>query len=148
MNRRDFSTAFATAMGVALAVGPGGALAQVLRRRRRRVRRRVRRHFRRVAVTRVVFGRRLWVVPVGLAIGWELVHDDRVVVVKELKVVESAGARSEVAVVQDSAGRIEEVELLREDTPENRKELEGSIIADSDKTTPGLEQEIEEQIEN
>jgi hypothetical protein len=148
MNRRDFAAAFAAVFGTALAVDPTNALAQPVRRRRRRIRRRVRRRFRRVAVTRVVLGRRLWVVPVGLAIGWELVHENRVVIVREIRVVERDRARVEVAVVQDSAGKTEEVEVLREDTRENRTELEGSVIADSDQTTPGVEAEIEEEVEN
>ena len=148
MNRRDFAAAFAAVFGAVLAVDPTNATAQPVRRRRRRIRRRVRRRYRRAAVTRVVRGRRLWVVPVGLAIGWELVHDDRVVIVREIKVVERDGAGVEVAVVQDDAGKTEEVEVLREDTPDNRKELEGSIIADSDQTSPGVEAEVEEEVED
>jgi hypothetical protein len=150
MNRRDFAAAFAAVFGATLTVDPTEADAQPARRaRRRRVRRRVvRRRYRRAAVTRVVLGRRLWVVPVGLAIGWELVHDNRVVVVREIKVVEREGARVEVAVVQDSAGKTEEVEMLREDTADNRKELEGTVLADSDRSTPGVETEIEEEVED
>jgi hypothetical protein len=108
----------------------------------------VRRRYRRLAVTRVVLGRRLWVVPVGLAIGWELVHDHRVVIVRDIKVVERDGARVEVAVVQDGAGKTEEVEVLREDTSDNRTELEGSVLADSEQNTPSVEAEIEEEIED
>jgi hypothetical protein len=149
MNRRDFAAACAAVFGATLAVNPTNAPAQAVRRRRRRVRRRVvRRRYRRLAVTRVVLGRRLWVVPVGLAIGWELVHDNRVVIVREIKVVQRAGARVEVAVVQDGAGKTEEVEVLREDTPDNRKELEGSLVADSDQNTPSIEAEIEEEVED
>ena len=147
MNRRDLAAALAAVFGAALIVDPTHALAQAVRRRRRRVRRRVRRRHRRLAVTRVVRGRRLWVVPVGLAVGWELVHDNRVVIVREIKVVERDGARVEVAVVQDGAGKTEEVEVLREDTADNRNELEGSVIADSDQSTPGVEAEIEEEVD-
>lgn len=147
MNRRDFATALAAVIGIALHSQPNDAVAQPRRRARRRVRRRVRRRFRRVAVTRMVRGRRLWVVPVGLAIGWELVHENRVVVVKETKFVERDGANVEVVVVQDSAGATEEVEVLREDTAANRKELDGSILGDNDRSTPGVEAEIEEDVE-
>jgi hypothetical protein len=87
-------------------------------------------------------------VPIGLAIGWELVHENRIVVVKQIKVVERDGAKVEVAVVQDSAGATEEVEVLREDTQANREELEGSVIADADQTTPGVAAEVEEDINN
>jgi hypothetical protein len=86
-------------------------------------------------------------VPVALAIGWELVHENRIVVVKEIRFVERDGVKVEVAVVEDSAGVTEEVEVLREDTAANRQELEGSLIADADRTTPGVAAEIEE-VEN
>lgn len=149
MKRRDLAAAFAAVFGALLAVNSTDVAAQPALRRRRRVRRRVvRRRYRRLAVTRVVLGRRLWVVPVGLAVGWELVHDNRVVVVREIKVVERGGARVEVAVVQDAAGKSEEVEVLREDTPDNRKELEGSVVADSDENTPSVEAEIEEEVDD
>jgi len=82
-------------------------------------------------------------VPVGLAVSWELMHENRVVVVKELKTVDRNGAKIQVAVVQDGAGKVEDVEILREDTEDNRKDLEGSVLPDSDKTTPGVEAESE-----
>ena len=132
-------------VGVLLAIGgsevEGG---QRGRPARRRVRRRVRRRIRRRAIRRAVNGRPVWVVPVGLAVGWELALANRIVVVKEIKVVERDGARVQVAVVQDSSGKSEDVEILREDTDENRKELEGSVLSDDDKTTPGIEAEIDE----
>jgi hypothetical protein len=84
------------------------------------------------------------VVPVGLAAGWELAYENRIVVVKEIKVVEKDGAKVQVAVVQDSSGKLEDVEILREDTDENRKNLEGSVLPDDDKKTPGVEAEIED----
>lgn len=148
MNRRALSAALAALLGAAIAADPLAVGAQVVRRRRRRVRRRIRRRFRRRAVTRVVLGRRFWVVPLGLAIGWELVHDNRVVVVKETRIVERDGNRVEVAVVADSSGSTEEIEIIREDTAENREELEGSRIADGDRATPGIDTEIEEEVDD
>jgi hypothetical protein len=73
-----------------------------------------------------MFGRRIWVVPVGLAAGWELFHTDRVVVVREIRVIEREGRKAEVAVIQDAAGNREEVEITREDTAENSDDLAGS----------------------
>lgn len=101
-----------------------------------RRRRFYRRRFRRVAFTRVVLGRTFWVVPVGLAVGWELMHRDRVVVVRETRVVVKDGQKTEVAVVEDSHGKTEEVEILREDNAENATELTGSAVPDDDTTTP------------
>jgi hypothetical protein len=121
--------------------------ARVVRGTRRRVRRRVRRRIRRPVVTRVIAGRPAWVVPLGLAVGWELVHDNRVVVVKEIKTFDRSGAKVQVAVVEDSSGKREEVDIFREDTSENSKNLEGSILADSDKTTPGVEKEEEVEVD-
>jgi hypothetical protein len=100
-----------------------------------RVRRRIRRH----AFTRIHLGRPFWIVPVGLAVGWELHHRDRVVVVRETRIVQKDGARSEVAIVQDAAGKTEEIEIYREDNVDNRKTLEGSVIEDGDKSTPSSE---------
>ena len=93
---------------------------------------------------RTVLGRPFWVVPVGLAIGWELVHRDRVVVVRQIRVVEREGRQVEVAVVADAAGKIEEVEIIREDTPENLEELEGTLLAENDVSTPSIDSVIEE----
>ena len=92
----------------------------------------------------MVLGRPVWVVPVGLAVGWKLFYENRVVVVKEIKVVEKDGVKVQVASVQDSSGKVEDVEILREDSDENRKDLEGSVLPDDDKKTPGVEGEIEE----
>ena len=98
---------------------------------------------RRVAL-RTIAGRPFWVVPVGLAIGWELMHEDRVVIVKETKIIETEGVKTEVAIVQDSSGKIEQVNITREDTADNRKDLEGSVLPEKDKETPGIESEIED----
>ena len=113
-------------------------------RRGIRVRRHFRRRFRRRVAFRMFHGRRLWVVPVGLGVGWELMHENRVVVVKETKFIEVDGERREVAIVQDSDGKTEQVEMSREDTPENSKNLEGSVIPEGDTKTPGVDSESDE----
>ncbi len=89
------------------------------RRRRRRVRRRVRRHrIRRRARWRMLRGRRVLVVPVGLAVGWELSLDDRIVVVREV--------HEHKIVVEHADGTAESIDVAKEDTAENTNELEGS----------------------
>lgn len=95
-------------------------------KRRRRVRRR---RVRRRVSWRVVRGRRRLVVPLGLAVGWELMFDDRVVVVRE--VTETR------IVVEHAQGSTETLAIVREDTDENLAELEGSEY----------EVEIEEEVE-
>ena len=146
MLRRRFVVSSLMAVA-ALAVAPDALAGPRRRRVRRRVRRRIRRRHRRRVVRRMVLGRPVWVVPVGVAIGWELVDQDRVVVVHETRIVEREGVKVEVLVVTDSSGRSEEIEVVREDTPEGAVELEGSPIADTDTTTPGVDAEIEEEIE-
>ena len=144
LSRREWLAALAGA-GAFLASGAHEVDGSQRRRPvRRRTRRRVRRRIRRVAVRRTVLGRPVWVVPIGLAVGWELALENRVVVVKEIKAVEKSGSKVQVAVVQDGSGKLEEFEILREDTAENRKDLAGSVLPDDDKTTPRVEDEIEE----
>ena len=146
MKRRGFLTAMLVTLssaGMLIATGEAGATI----RRRRRIRRRIRRRMRRRAVTRMVLGRPFWVVPVGLVAGWELMHDHRVVVVQETRIIERDGTRVEVAVVQDSDGRTGQVDILREDTADNRKDLQGSALPDDDKSTPGVDDEIEEEVD-
>jgi hypothetical protein len=127
----------------------GAVQRRAVRRARRRVRRRVRRRIRRRVAFRTIAGRRLWVAPVALAVGWELLLDtNRVVVVKETKFVERNGSRVEVAVVQSTDGKTEEVEFVREDTSENGKDLPGTVLADSDKTTPSIEKEEEVEVDD
>jgi predicted methyltransferase MtxX (methanogen marker protein 4) len=147
MKRRQFLTAsLGSAFGILL-VTSDSAVAGPVRRRRRRVRRRVRRRHRRIAFTRTVFGRPFWVVPVGMVVGWELLHQDRVVVVKETRFVERDNTRIEVAVVQDSTGKTEEIEFVREDSARNRKALEGSVLPADDHSTPGVDDEVEEEVD-
>lgn len=95
----------------------------------------------------MVAGRRLWVVPVAAVVGWELLHENRVVVIKETKFVERDGTKVEVAVVQDNAGKTEQIDILRDDNAQNSKEIGGSEITDDDRTTPGFESEIENEVE-
>jgi len=150
MDRRQFLTGL-VAGAVSLTLLPQLADAATparRRRRRRRVRRRIRRRVRRRVALRMVRGRRFWVVPVGLLVGWELMHEDRVVVVREIKMIEVEGVKTEVAVVVDpNAAAFEEIPILREDNQDNAVELEGTRLADDDKSTPGIEAEIEEEVE-
>ena len=151
VGRRAFVGSLVGILGGALTPGWGdaeGGQRRPVVRRRRRVRRRVRRHIRRRIATRVILGRRVWVAPVALAVGWELaLAPDRIVVVKETRFVERAGARVEVVVVQGSDGKTEELDIVREDTPENTKAVPGSVLPDSDKTTPFTEAEEEVEVE-
>ena len=138
MNRRKL-VAFTLPLGLVLALGAGESSAYDNPRRRVRVRMRGRRRFRRYAFTRARFGRPVWVVPVGLSVGWELAHSNRVVVVREIKTTEVDGQKTEVAVVEDAAGKSEQIEIMREDSAENANELEGSEIAEDDTESPGTE---------
>jgi hypothetical protein len=149
MKRRAFLVAAVLAaaggVGAGLAAGAGPRV-RARRWQRRRVRRRVRRRHRRRVAARLVAGRRVWVVPVGLAVGWELAHDGRVVVVRETRIVERDGDKVEIVVVADPDGKTEEIEIVREDTEENSVELEGSEIPGDDGDTPGIEIDDEDDI--
>lgn len=146
MQRRGF-LAVMLMLGSASVLGAADSEAQAIIRRRRRIRRRIRRRMRRRVVTRIVLGRPFWVVPVGLAVGWELMHENRVVVVTETRFIERDGVRVEVAVVQDNNGETEQVDVLREDTADNRKNMQGTILPDDDKSTPGVDDEIEAEVD-
>lgn len=150
MNRRDLLAALASALVLPLI--PGEAIAQPVRRAvrrttrrvvRRTVRRRVRRRIRRRVVWRVVAGRRLLVVPVAVAVGWELMIDDSPHVVVAINTTSSG----DTATVRAPDGSTKTVDIVREDTAENAVELEGSVLPDGDTTTPGRDDEIEEVIE-
>jgi len=152
MRRRTFLTvaALAAAGAIGLGLGPGAEAnprARARRRPNRHVRRRIRRRHRRRVAVRLVAGRPVWVVPVGLAAGWELAHADRVVVVKETRIVGRDGAKVEVVVVVDQDGKTDEIEIVREDTTENRAELEGSVLPDDDTKTPGVEGTVDVEAE-
>ena len=90
------------------------------RKHNRKVHRRVRRRTR----WRVVRGRRRLVVPLGIAIGWELAYDDHVVLVKEV--------HEHHIVVEHPDGTTENVDVHQEDTEENSEELEGSVIEEEE----------------
>ena len=85
-----------------------------------RGRRRVRRGVRRRTFWRVTAGRRILVVPTAVVVGDELLVDDKPVVVKEVT--------STTVVVEDSSGESKTIEAVKEDTPENAGELEGSEV--------------------
>lgn len=137
MDRRIFLAALAAPLGIALALASTGV--QARRLAGRRVRHRVRHRIRRRIATRFMFGRPFWVVPVHVAVGWELMHLHRVVVVREIRVVERDGRRGEIAVVQDDSGQILEMDITREDTPDNSVDFPGMAIPESDANTPALE---------
>lgn len=115
ISRRLFLTVLLAFWAAPTMLVHSGPLRKRRRRRRRRFwRRRIRRH----AVWRTVGGRRFLVVPVGIAVGWELLKDDKVVVVKEV--------HKHRIVVEHTNGKTEEIEIVKEDTKENSKDLEGS----------------------
>ncbi len=146
MNRRETLIALLSALG---ALSTGEALAGPrARKKRRRRRRRVRRRIRRRVVWRTVGKRRRLVVPVALAVGWELFYDDRVVVVHHVKHVERDGAKVEVVVVKGADGKEEEIEIAREDTADNGQALEGTVHPEGDTKTPATEAEEEVEVED
>jgi hypothetical protein len=147
MNRRNFVATCASALGLVVLTAVSDSEAG-RRAHRRRVRRRIRRRHRRRVAVRMMFGRPFWVVPVGLAVGWELVRANRVVVVHEIKVVERDNTKIEVAVVADPDGKSEQIEITREDNDDNRKELEGSELPEGDKNTPGVDVEVEVEVDD
>jgi hypothetical protein len=137
MDRRTFLAATAAPLGFALAIRASVALGEPSGSLR--VRHRVRHRIRRRADVRTVSGRTVWVVPVRLTPGWELLHAERVVVVREIRAVGQGGSRTEVAVVEHTDGATAEIEIAREDTPENSVNLAGSAHDGNDFTTPALE---------
>lgn len=148
INRREATTGLLAFLSL-LAVGEADAAPRrrKARRKRRRVRRRVRRRIRRRVVRRTVAGRRLWVVPVAAAVGWELMLDDRVVTVVEDKGPKADAPDVVVLVVKDEAGKQETIEVVREDTDENGKDLQGSTLPEGDTTTPAIESEEEVEVD-
>lgn len=153
LDRREFIARALAAAGLlfvfedeADADRPGRHVRRARRRHRRRVRRRIRRRIRRRVAWRRHHGRRVLVVPLALAVGWELAIDKRVVVVHEVKKVEVEKQPVEVVVVEE-AGKTEEIEIVREDTAGNTKELDGTELPESDTTTPSRTVEVEEEVE-
>jgi hypothetical protein len=131
MNQRRGLLLGLIALLVSPAFGHPGPHLHPHRRRVRRVRRRVmRRRIRRRVLWRAFGPRRLLVVPLAIAVGWELMVDDRVVVVHEVHV--------DHIIVKDADGKTEKVETVKEDNADNAKELEGSQYE--------VEEEVEEEI--
>ena len=127
MQRREFLAAV-VALAAAPALAHPGFHRHPHRRRVRRVRRRVRRRrIRRRVLWRTIGVRRVLVVPLAVAIGWELLVDDRVVIVHEV--------HADHVIVKDADGQTQKLEVVKEDDAENAKELEGS------------EYEVEEEVE-
>ncbi|MEM6928493.1 MAG: hypothetical protein AAF602_16275 [Myxococcota bacterium] len=133
--RRSFLGALVAGLAIMTLDAEAAPRHRARRRTRRRVRRRFRRRHRRRVRRRVVAGRSLLVVPVGLAVGWELVVDDRVWVVTSIQSTDG----QETAVMKASDGSTTSEPILREDTADNGVELEGSELPESDTTTPGVE---------
>jgi bifunctional DNA-binding transcriptional regulator/antitoxin component of YhaV-PrlF toxin-antitoxin module len=107
-------------VGVVWLLVPGlGEAGPRERRHRRRLRRRRRRIRRRVA-WRVLGPRRLLVVPVAVAAGWELDIGRRIVFVQEV--------HPDYVIVKHTSGATEKIEVVKEDTAENTKDLEGSEV--------------------
>ncbi len=137
--RRSLIVALLAGLAVAAVEAEASPARRTIRRRtRRRTRRRVRRRHRRRVRRRVVAGRSVLVVPVALAVGWELVVDDRVWIVTRVYTVEGV----ETAELKASDGTTRSEPIVREDTADNREELEGSPLPESDTTTPGVDTEV------
>ncbi len=139
MDRRTMLGLLASTVGFAATEAVAGP--RLRRRVRRRIRRRVRRRIRRRVIWRTLGPRRALVVPLALAIGWELALDNRVVVVHEL--------RPDVIVVVDAKTNAkEEIAIVKEDTADNAKELEGTLLAANDAGPfRENEEEVEEEVE-
>ncbi len=142
-SRRQWLLGVPSILGALLVFDNPNAAGQTRRPVRQRTRRRVRRRVRRRAVRRVVQGRPVWVVPIGIAVGWELAYENRIVVVTDITIAERDGMQVQVASVQDSLGKTEHVEILHEDTDDNRKDLEGTVLPGTDTTTPGVDSEVD-----
>jgi bifunctional DNA-binding transcriptional regulator/antitoxin component of YhaV-PrlF toxin-antitoxin module len=66
-------------------------------------------------------------VPAAVAVGWELAIGPRIVIVEEV--------HHDHIIVKDDSGKSEKIEVVKEDTEENTKDLEGSEV----------EEEVEEE---
>jgi hypothetical protein len=145
MQRREILLSIAAVLGVVVEgcvvrAHPRRGHGPHARRVRRRVRRRIRRRWRRRVAWRAVTGRRVLVVPVAAVVGWELAIDSRVVVVREVR-------PTTIVVVDVNGGAPEEIEVAREDTPENAVEMQGSVMPAGD-ASPAREgeEEVEEEV--
>lgn len=133
-----------------------GGMVRMRRRVRRRVRRRIRRRIRRRVAFRLVAGRRKLVVPTAVAVGWELMVENRLVVVQQVQptsivvqpVIAAAPSAGPTA-APTASGATETIEVEREDNAENGAAVEGSPLPAGDTSTPGIdaEVEVEEEVE-
>ncbi|MCO4774264.1 MAG: hypothetical protein KDA24_29830, partial [Deltaproteobacteria bacterium] len=73
----------------------------------------------------------------------ELAHEDRIVVVKEIKVIEVEGESTEAIITTEG----EEILIEREDDDANSKAEQGSTLPENDTKTPAVETEEEVEIE-
>jgi hypothetical protein len=78
------------------------------------------------------------VVPVAVAVGWELAPADRVVVVHEVR-------PTTLVVIDSTTGKTEEVAIVREDDGTNSKDEPGSELSATDTSTPA--RELDEEVE-
>jgi len=154
IDRRRFLSSLAAliAAGVLVpedAFGGPRRRARKRRRVRRTVRRRVRRRHRRRVRRRTIRGRNLWVVPLAVAVGWELMLDDRVVVVKERRTNTVDDVEVTVLVVVDDAGKEQELEVHLDDDDTNGQMMVGSVLPEGDTSTPATEsdEDVEEWVE-
>jgi hypothetical protein len=115
MQRREFLAAVIALAATPALAHPGPHRHPHTRRRRRRIHRR---RIRRRVVWRTVGPRRLLVVPLAVAVGWELMVDERVVIVHEV--------HHDHVIVKHADGKTEKLDVVKEDDAENSKELEGS----------------------
>lgn len=114
ISRRNF------ALGLVALLIPVTASAHRSKRKHRHkypLRPAARRRFRRRVGWRMVAGRRRLVVPLALAVGWELVVDNRVAVVREI--------HTHHIVVEHSDGSRESIDSLSEDTNQNSEQYTG-----------------------
>lgn len=81
----------------------------------------------------MVAGRRRLIVPLAIAIGWELALDDRIVVVREV--------HEKTIVVVATDGSSETIDVVREDTAENGEDQVGSEYEVE------IEEEVDEGVE-
>ena len=93
---------------------------------------------------RTSFGRSCSVVPVRRSwlVAEYLRTQNEFVVVRETHFIGKAGVKSEVAIVQDAGDKLEQVDIIREDTAENSRNLQGSVLDDGDTTTPAMSERI------
>lgn len=139
MDRREFFAGAAGPLLCTLALGLGSGAAHAYPNPRRRGALPARHRIRRRLLVRTHRGRIEYVVPTDLAVGWELQHAARVVLVRELQVSGPEASRIEIAIVSLLDESIERLPITRENTDENRVSLVGSLIEPDDPESPAIE---------